>query len=245
MRRIRAVTYNIHKCRGMDGRVKPARIAEVLRQIDADVIALQEVLWVPDRSPELDQARYLADQLGFNVALGENRKIRGGAYGNVVLSRYGVRSHCNFDISVRGREQRGCLRTDVELEPKLVMHVFNVHLGTAFLERRHQARRLLEAELIGSRELEGPRLVMGDFNEWTSGLTTQLLTTEFRGADIRAHLGRSVTYPGVIPFMHLDHIYYDDDLALESVRVHRTRTALMASDHLPLVADFALRERSR
>lgn len=242
MRRIRAVTYNVHKCRGMDGRVKPARIAEVLRQVDADIVALQEVLWAPDRGPEFDQARYLAGQLGLNYALGENRKIQGGAYGNVVLSRYGVRSHCNYDISVRGREQRGCLRTDVEVEPEVVVHVFNVHLGTAFLERRHQARRLLEAELIGSRDLVGPRIVMGDFNEWTKGLTTQLLSAEFRGADIRAHLSRTVTYPGMMPFMHLDHIYYDDDLVVESVRVHRTRTALVASDHLPLVANFALHE---
>jgi endonuclease/exonuclease/phosphatase family metal-dependent hydrolase len=56
--------------------------------------------------------------------------------------------------------------------------------------------------------------------------------------DIRKHLGRSKTYPAFLSFMHLDHIYYDGPLEVEALTLHRSRTALMASDHLPLVADF-------
>ena len=49
------------------------------------------------------------------------------------------------------------------------------------------------------------------------------------------------TYPGLLPFLHLDHIYYDESLTLSGARLHRSRTALVASDHLPIVADFHLR----
>ncbi len=240
MASLRAATYNIHKCRGMDGRVRPARIVEVLRQLDADIIALQEVLSLEGEAEGRDQARFLADELGMHCALGENRRLRGASYGNVVLSRFPVRSSCNYDVSVPGRERRGCLRTDLELENGSVLHLFNVHLGTAFLERRHQARKLLEEELLRSRKFEGPRLVLGDFNEWTRGLVTQLLTAEFESADIQLHLQRTKTYPGLLPFMHLDHIYYDNSLVLDRVYLHRSLTAMVASDHLPLLAEFQL-----
>jgi endonuclease/exonuclease/phosphatase family metal-dependent hydrolase len=121
-----------------------------------------------------------------------------------------------------------------------VVHVFNVHLGTAFLERRHQARRLSERStgLLHNAELTGPKIVLGDFNEWTQGLATQMLGSHLKSVDIRKHLGRSKTYPAYMPVLHLDHIYYDGPLELKSLKLHRTRKAVMASDHLPLVAEF-------
>lgn len=115
VRRFRVVTYNIHKCKGMDQRVRPERIVDVLREIDADIIALQEVLWIHGAESRDDQAHFIARELGLDICLGENRKLRGGAYGNVVLSRFPMIEACNHDISVRGREQRGCLRVKVDL----------------------------------------------------------------------------------------------------------------------------------
>jgi endonuclease/exonuclease/phosphatase family metal-dependent hydrolase len=83
----RAVTYNIHKCRGLDLRVRPVRIADVLRELNADMIALQEVLSIEGKRAEDDQARFIADELGLDYRIGENRKLKGRAYGNIVLSR--------------------------------------------------------------------------------------------------------------------------------------------------------------
>jgi endonuclease/exonuclease/phosphatase family metal-dependent hydrolase len=239
---LRVVTYNVHRCRGLDGRTRPARIVEVLREVDADIIALQEVVSREDGAAEKHQARFIAEALGLNYLLGENRKLRGAAYGNVVLSRFPMKVVKNYDLSVEGYERRGCLHIDVDVEGAMV-HVFNVHLGTDFLERRHQGRRLADVEILRQAGLTGPRLLLGDFNEWTPGLTTRLLGSHLKSVDIKKHLRRRRTYPGVLPFMHLDHIYHDDTLELEALKLHRTRKALVASDHLPLIAEFRLIRR--
>lgn len=245
LQRLRIATYNVHKCRGLDRRVRPERIAEVLREVDADIIALQEVLSIEGATPEADQARFIAEELELNYCLGENRRLRGGAYGNLVLSRLPLRSTCNYDLTCHGFERRGCLRADVEIGKNRLLHVFNVHLGLAFFERRQQARKLIGSEILNNKELQDVRIILGDFNEWTRGLTSRLLAAQLQSVDIRYHLGRKRTYPGVLPLLHLDHIYFDTPLELERFTLHRSRTALMASDHLPLVADFSLHEKRR
>lgn len=234
----RVVTYNIHKCRGLDRLVRPSRICEVLRELKADIIALQEVVNIEGSAREKNQARFIAEELGMNYRVGENRKHLGGAYGNVTLSRLPFRDVHNYDITWRGRERRGCLRTDIELEAGARLHFFNLHLGTAFIERRHQGRKLISQEILNNPELAGARLVVGDFNEWTRGLASQLLSAHLESADLHHHLKRARTYPGLLPLVHLDHIYYDAALHLKSLALHRSRTALLASDHLPLVAEF-------
>jgi endonuclease/exonuclease/phosphatase family metal-dependent hydrolase len=247
---LRIVTYNVHKCRGLDRRVRPARIASVLRELDADIIALQEVLSVGGAAArEMDQARFIAEELGYDYCIGENRRLAGGAYGNVILSRLPWRHVHNYDLTWRGRERRGCLRVDIEIAggggdaaaARSLLHLFNVHLGTAYIERRHQARQLVGDRILGSAELTGARVVLGDFNEWTKGLATRLLTEHLQSADVRTHLQRARTYPGALPLVHLDHIYFDPTLELQGMTLHKSLTALVASDHLPLVADFHIR----
>jgi endonuclease/exonuclease/phosphatase family metal-dependent hydrolase len=233
---LRVATYNIHKSRGLDWRVRPDRIVEVLREIDADIVALQEVVRAPNVRGE-DQARFIATELGYQSCFGENRRVDGAPYGNLLLSRFHMRASRNHDISTDGRERRGCLRADIAIGDT-TLHVFNVHLGTSFFERRRQGQMLISREILQRYDLAGPRIILGDFNEWTRGLTSRLLAGYLESADRRRHLPQSRTYPGVLPFLHLDHMYFDRTLKLEQLILHRSRTALVASDHLPLVADF-------
>ncbi len=207
---------------------------KVLQQIDADIIALQEVVRA-EGNREHDQAEYIASELGFDFCLGENRKIAGGAYGNLLLSRFPLKQIRNHDISVDGYERRGCLRVDIDLGDT-TLHVFNVHLGTSFLERRQQARKLVSPEILQNAELSGVRVLLGDLNEWTSGLASRLLHQHFQRAGSRTHMP-SRTYPGVFPLLYLDRIYLDAAINVERLMVHRSRTALIASDHLPVIAD--------
>jgi endonuclease/exonuclease/phosphatase family metal-dependent hydrolase len=240
MRTFRIVTYNIHKGRGMDGRVRIERILRVLREVEADVVALQEVVNRDERSPEEHQARYLAEQLGYFYSVGETRRHRGGVYGNVTLSRWKFEMCRHVDLSIAGREPRGALRTDIQVGKEL-LHVFNVHLGTAVRERRAQAR-LIDEHLLKALDVPGHRIVMGDFNDWNHGLVTKTLSDEFHLTDLAAHLPRTRGYPALLPLVHLDHIYLDHELRIEQARFQRNRLSLMASDHLPLVAEVAFRK---
>lgn len=237
----RIATYNIHKGRGLDGRVRIERIAAVLEEIGADIIALQEVVSHEGLAMEDHQARYLADRFGYFHAVGETRKHRGGVYGNVTLSRWPFQRVSRVDLTIPGREQRGVLRTDIRIGARL-LHVFNVHLGTAHRERRTQAIRLMDRDLLRAIDISGPRIILGDFNEWTHGLVTQTLSAEFHLTDLRMHLRRTRAYPAVLPFLNLDHMYFDPHLKVSKASYHRNRRTLIASDHLPLVADLTIEE---
>lgn len=228
--RFRAATYNIHKCRGMDWRVRPDRIAAVLEEMDADIIALQEV--------QEDQISCFSHKLRVNCHFGPTRKLGHLDYGNAIFTRFAVTDTKNHDLSVAGREPRACLEARVQVPDRGTLHAFAAHLGTSWSERRRQAEKLLSETLLGRPASPAPLLLLGDFNEWTAGATTRSLSRRMQSVNIRAHLGRARTYPGLLPFLHLDHIYHDRALRLVGMRFLRTRLSLVASDHLPLIADF-------
>jgi endonuclease/exonuclease/phosphatase family metal-dependent hydrolase len=234
-RTLRIATYNIHRCRGLDGRTIPSRIAEVIRSIEPDVIALQEVVGAGANAP--GHAEELGAQLGMGWVMAPARHLRGCLFGNVVLSRHPIRHHAQYDLSWKTCEPRCCQRVDIAIAND-TLHLYNVHLGTAFLERRYQAGRL--GTIVHDHRVGRPKIVLGDFNEWMKGLATHTLSAKLQSIDLRAHLRRRRTYPGVFPVVHLDHIYYEGTVEVVKLELPRTRLSLMASDHLPLVADLRI-----
>ncbi len=230
---LRVVTYNVHRCRGMDRRTRPDRVAAVLRAIDADVIALQEVIGAgPGGVSHIEE---IGAALGMGWVMAPTRRLRGHQFGNAVLSRLPIVHHSEHDLSWKTCEPRCLQRADIDARGH-ILHVYNVHLGTAILERRHQAERL--ATVVSDRHVGGAKIVLGDFNEWMKGLTTKLLSSRLKSVDLRSYLQRRRTYPGLFPILHLDHIYYSGRLEILGVTMPRTRLTLVASDHLPLIADI-------
>ena len=235
-RTIRVATYNIHRCRGLDGRTIPGRVAEVIRAIEPDVIALQEVVGAGPHGA--GHAEELGALLGMGWVMAPARHLRGSLFGNVVLSRFPIRDHSQYDLSWKTCEPRCCQRVDIAFDDD-TLHLYNVHLGTALLERRYQAGRL--SAIVHDHRVGVPKIVLGDFNEWMKGLATQTLTERLQSIDLRTHLRRRKTYPGVFPVLHLDHIYYEGQVDVVKLELPRTRLSLMASDHLPLVAELKVK----
>jgi len=232
---IRVATYNIHRCRGLDRRTRPERIADVLGAIGADVVALQEVIGPGRTTPGHAQA--LGAALGMGWVMAPTRVLRGHLFGNAILSRFPIRHHTQIDLSWKTCEARNAHRADLAVEG-MALHVYNVHLGTALNERRVQAERLVG--FVHDRRVAGPKVLLGDFNEWTRGRTTTMLSERLGSIDLLPFLGRRKTYPGLFPILHLDHIYYEGHVEVINVELPRTRKALVASDHLPLVADLRI-----
>lgn len=243
--RFRVATYNIHKCRGFDRRTSPERINAVIEELQAEILCLQEVVDAPGGPRIFDQAREIARAFPeYSWCFGSNRALRGGNYGNMTLTRFPIRSWRNHDLTHGKREERGVLQVDIPIGTNQALHVFNIHLGTSYTERRSQAARLLSSNVLGQEGLSDPRLIVGDFNEWTTGLTTKLLRGSFQTFRPQHGLRFPRTYPGMLPLLSLDHYYYEPPLELEQARLWRSRRALIASDHLPLIADFRINAAS-
>ena len=236
MRHLTVVSYNIHRGVGLDRRRDLDRIAEVINELEPDVVGLQEVIR-ENGMPAADQATYLAMRLAMKeLVMGETRACGTGTFGNVVMSRLPVLGSGRCDLSSRMREPRGCLRVDLDIDGA-PLHLFNCHFGLGLRERREQLG-LLGDFIRASERLAGPRVLLGDFNEWHRGPVTRGLRREFSSP-----MRRRRTHPAMFPLFALDRIYWDADLEGEQFTVHRSRLARVASDHLPVVARLRLRHR--
>jgi endonuclease/exonuclease/phosphatase family metal-dependent hydrolase len=234
---MKIVTYNVHRCRGMDGLTSPLRIAKVLKRLKPDIIALQEVVGGGPR--RMGQEEEIGSFLGMTPVLAPTRTLRGRLFGNVVLARMSAVSHATCDLSQAGREPRLCQRVDYTVDGRLI-HIFNVHLGTSTKERRKQAPIL--ASFIDNPEARGPKIVLGDFNEWRKGVVTEVLSRKFTSMDLAPFTMWRRTYPGLLPFLHLDHIYHSEDIEIISVKVARRLPVMMASDHMPITMELRFLE---
>lgn len=226
---LRITTYNIHRCVGCDGVEAPERIAAVLRDIKADVAALQEVAFDPSGSKNIlaDLARSMDAQAIAGPTLLEKK----GHYGNAILSRFAPESVDRLDISVSGRESRGALAVRLRLNG-IGIRIVTTHLGLRPRERRYQIRRLLP--LLDDPNAE-VTILLGDFNEWLLwGRPLRWVNRRF------GSLPATATFPSRRPLLALDRIWIDPANRLISLHHHRHVSAAVASDHLPLVAQVAV-----
>jgi endonuclease/exonuclease/phosphatase family metal-dependent hydrolase len=220
-------SYNTHAAIGMDRRFAPDRIARVLVEIGADIVALQELEL---RANGFDMLAYLQRETGFHAIAGPTIRSAERDFGNGLLTRFPVVSVAQVNLDVARREPRGAIDAVVDCDGA-PLRVIATHLGLRPSERREQVRRLLDTIRAGPAM---PTVLLGDLNEWF-----------LRGRPLRwlhQHFGESpayATFPSPLPLLALDRIWSSPASLLRRVRVHRSRLARRASDHLPLVARLA------
>jgi endonuclease/exonuclease/phosphatase family metal-dependent hydrolase len=217
-------TYNIHGAIGTDGRFSPKRIAAVLQEINADVIALQEV---PLGGPTgTDVLALLREATAFHAVEGPTEDSPRRRYGNAILSRFPIRGTRAIDLSFGSREARGALDADIDCNGS-PLRIVATHLGLNPAERREQIRRLLQA--FDTDRM--PVILMGDVNEWfVWGRPLRWLVSHFEAAPAPR------TFPSRWPVFSLDRIWVRPPHRLLQVNVHKTALSRVASDHLPLIA---------
>jgi endonuclease/exonuclease/phosphatase family metal-dependent hydrolase len=230
-RRLRVASYNIHECVGRDRRRDPKRVADVLREVDADVVGLQEVDARPGPGTESMQMQYLADTLGYEAIAGPTITRHDGHYGNALLTRRPVLRLRHIDLTVYKREPRGAIDVDLAVGGGQ-MRVIATHLGLLPGERRLQVKRLLEVLDEGPPR---PVVLCGDVNEWLS------IGRPLRWLHARLGTTRVIpTFPARRPVFALDRVWVCPSTALMALNVQATRSARLASDHLPIVADIRI-----
>jgi len=238
----RLLPYNTHKgFGGIDRRYRPERIAETIAHCQPDLVLLQEVDEGASRSNHHRQVDWLGDALGLpHRAYQANVRLRqGGHYGNAILSRFPLQDVRDLDLTVPLKKPRRALIAHCRLHVDghvRTMLVFNFHLGLAGYERVIQLRRFLNSEVLKHSHQDTPVVAAGDFNDvWGTLGRRLLLPVGFQSAARRIK-----TFPAILPVRPLDRIFFRGDLQLDHSFASRTKTAQYASDHLPMVADFAL-----
>jgi endonuclease/exonuclease/phosphatase family metal-dependent hydrolase len=221
-------TYNVRRCVGRDGRNDPERTLAVLRALDADIIALQELEWQPEYA--LGLLNLFASRLHYRSIPGPTLLRPDGHYGNAILTRFSVNDVQHVDLSVPRREPRGMVSATLS-NAQGRWCVFATHLGLRPWERRRQMRQLLAALPPNADE---PTILMGDLNEWFLwGRPLRWLRTHF------GHMPARRTYPAVFPLFALDRIWVKPRAQLLSLETYVSDVARIASDHLPLRATIA------
>ena len=232
--RLRVASYNIHECVGGDGRRDPERVAAVLRELDADVIGLQEVDARLGITRTSMQMRYLANTLRLHAVAGPTLQRGSGHYGNALLTRRPVLDVRHVDLTVYRREPRGAIDADLDVDGTVV-RVIVTHLGLLPGERRTQVRRLLD--ILGSTRAEVV-ILLGDINEWFAvGRPLRWLHARLGRTGGRGQLPRRAS-----PCSRW--IASGSTRARRCCRVaaHASPTARTASDHLPVMADVGFEE---
>jgi endonuclease/exonuclease/phosphatase family metal-dependent hydrolase len=244
----KVLSYNIHRAIGVDRRFQPERIVEILVHHDADVVLLQEVDKGAPRSRELDLAKELAEAAGYeHRAVGHNVSLRKGRYGNAVLSKWPIELQRNIDLTIGSRKRRGCLHTRLRtVRPHSSEHrldVFNLHLGLSARERQSQVGVLSRAQEFAGVPEDVACLLAGDFNDWLALLHPAVGEVMGFKSATQHRFGYQATirtYPSFSPTGGLDKIYYRGPLRLIAARSCRLGVSRIASDHLPIVAEFEL-----
>lgn len=225
-------SYNIHKAVGLDRRRDPDRILNILREIDADVLALQEVDRRYGRRMAvlpLDAIHSATDYVPVPLSTKPDSL---GWHGNAILVRKGIELIEAAPVPLPVLEPRGAVRADLALDGHR-FRVVGMHLDLSGLRRRHQVRSVLQHCAGCAKHV--PTVMMGDLNEWSQrGGCLQEFDRHWRV------LAPGRSFPSRRPIAQLDRIVISDRWEVAGTHVHHSPLAAIGSDHLPVVATIKL-----
>lgn len=234
------MTYNIHSCVGMDGKLFPARIARIIARSSPDIVALQEVDRNMARTGTSDQPKIIAEQLGMHSCYFPVWQIDGGEYGLAVLSRFPVIDKRCLYLPGLGTathtEKRGILWTTLQTANGR-LHLLNTHLSLVRRERLLQIRHIADTIIADAIPPSEPLILCGDLNAGINSPAYAILAARLRDCQkLHAHIPPEPTFFSSYPLLRIDHIFHSGHLAPASIGVINDWECRLASDHLPLQA---------
>ncbi|MEO7099509.1 MAG: endonuclease/exonuclease/phosphatase family protein [Luteolibacter sp.] len=241
------MTYNIHSCVGMDGKLRPERVARVINHCDPDIVAVQEVDCHRFRSKGHDQAQLIADHLRMHhvfQAMFEEERER---YGIAIFSKFPLQVIKTGHLTVAAglREARGAIWVKVLTGDGRVVHFINTHFGLGREERRLQAEELFSSNWLGGIPADEPVILCGDFNSGPASKVFKFMRSRMRDAQEALGGGKPIpTFSSIRPLLRIDHVFLSHHFVVRSVDVPRTSTSAVASDHLPICVELALPPKS-
>lgn len=238
----RVLTYNVHGCKGTDGKVSPERTAKVIAQYEPDIVALQELDLGRVRSGEIDQPHLIAKYLGMMHHFHATIRVEEEQYGNAILSRYPARlkkaSKLPNASGIKGAEPRGAIWVSVEIN-NMEIQIINTHLGLRKKERLFQVEELLGKNWLSHPDCKQPIIFCGDFNARASSRVCHKISHVLKDVQsAKENHKPKATWTSQFPFFRIDHIYVSSDIKVTGVDVPRTKLNKLSSDHLPLLADL-------
>ena len=233
----RVMTYNAHSCVGTDGKLSPGRIAEVIARANPDVVALQELDAGQSRSASVNQPHWLAEQLGMFVHFTPARTCNEGHYGNAVLSQHPFSLLSEGGLRRRRDEERAVQWLKIRIRG-FELSVMNTHLSIHFRDRLLQVEQLLSTEWLAKNQSQVPLVLCGDLNSSQFSPVYRRLRKDLVDAQ-RANGARALpTWPSRLPFFRIDHLFTSPSIQVIRCEVRRDPLSILASDHLPLLAEL-------
>lgn len=242
VRSFRVMTYNVHGCRGTDGRFSHRRIAEVIAEQSPDIVALQELDVKRARSGHIDQAEQIASDLQMHMQFFPAFRLADEQYGDAILSRWPLAlKRANGLPGLRllpKLEPRGALWTAIDIDG-VPLQMFNTHLGLLRRERNAQVAALLGGDWIAHEECRGPIVLAGDFNFISGSRAYRQVTSTL--IDVQRTPANSFprrTFPSRFPRLRIDYIFVSPSIYVVQVQTPVSQLTRAASDHLPVIADL-------
>jgi endonuclease/exonuclease/phosphatase family metal-dependent hydrolase len=238
----RIMTYNVHRCLGMDGKLDVERIAAVIAAARPDVVALQELDVGRARTGHVDQAHAIAELIGMKHHFHAALHVAEERYGDAVLTASPMRlikaGRLPGSNRVRRLESRGALWVRIDLGG-VELEVINTHLGLVPHEQRAQAAALVGDDWMAREDCRDPAILLGDFNATPRHAAFRRVAA--RLADAQAgQRRRRPTFPANMPMLRIDHVFVSRTIEVTGVHVIGGALARVASDHLPLAVDFRI-----